>query len=625
MHCHVPHEIADADVLLVGNPNVGKSVIFYELTGKYATVSNYPGTTVDVEVGKIRDLDLKVVDTPGMYSFFSITEEEVVAKRMILESGANLIINVVDAKNLERSLPLTLMLIESCKNIVLVLNAMDEAERLGLKIDVKELEKRLGIPVIPTVAIKRKGLDELKKKIAELSKAEQKKRIFKLGDQLEEKIKEIESKINGEYAVSKRFLAILLLSGDKVAEELTGVKGENLSYKIAMEYKKIADEILDGIVKFEETKRLKLDELTLNPIFAIPLTIFFLYILYLFAGVIGAQILVDAIEGYFEENINPAFNAFLESRIDNYWIRELFGGEYGIVTLGIRYAVAIVLPVVTMFFIAFSLLEDSGFLPRIAYTLDALFKKIGLSGRAVIPLMLGFGCGTMATIVTRVLESRKERMIATLLLAVTIPCSAQFGVILAIAPSFFGLLIWAATVFSVFMVVGFASKSFFKSSPSFFMEIPPLRIPSLQNVVMKTLTRLRWYFFEVLPIFVAISVVIWIGRITGIFDMVLSLLAHPTSLIGLPKEASKVFLYGFFRRDYGAAGLYDLVDSGVISFRQTIVAMVSLTLFVPCVAQFSVMMKERGVKFALSVFLVAMTIAFSVGMLLNLLLQEVGI
>jgi len=507
------------------------------------------------------------------------------------------------------------MLIESCKNVIVVLNAMDEAEKIGLKIDTKLLEERLGVPVIPTVAVKKRGLEELKKKIIEACNSKQEKKSFKLSKSIEEKIKEYESRISGDYKVSRRFLAILLLAGDREVEEITGIKGQSLSYRVAMEFKELAEELLDGVVRLEDTRKFKLEELTLHPLFAIPLTLFFLFVLYLFAGVIGAQILVDAIEGFFEEQINPAFNSFLAEHISNYWIRELFGGEYGIVTLGVRYAVAIVFPVVAMFFIAFSLLEDSGLLPRIAYMLDSLFKRVGLSGRAVIPLILGLGCDTMATIVTRVLESKKERMIATILLAVAIPCSAQFGVILAVAPNVLGLMIWAATVFAVFMLVGVISKSFFKSSPSFFMEIPPIRTPSIYNVLMKTATRLKWYFIEVFPIFIAISVLIWIGRITGVFDVVIEALKVPTSFIGLPESSAKVFLYGFFRRDYGAAGLYDISDT--LNFRQIVVAMTSLTLFVPCVAQFSVMVKERGTKFAIATFLVALAISFSVGYLLN--------
>lgn len=639
MHCHGSSNTADCyDILLVGNPNVGKSVIFHRLTGRYADVSNYPGTTVDIMVGKIKALGMSIADLPGLYSFFSITEEERVAKKILLNAKPKVVVNVVDAKNIDRSLPLTLQLIDSCFNVILVLNAMDDAEKIGMKIDAEELERRLGIPVVKTVATKGKGIKELVEKIKEVSKRLQEKRVFRFSDDLERAIMEVEEKISGEFPVSRRILAILALANDRdVVEELKIDEdflkeirkrfGRSLAFQLALDYQRISEEILDGVVSYEERRRRyyeKINELSLNPVTAIPMSLLALILLYLFAGVLGAQIFVDAIETWYEQYINLPLNSWLEVSVPNYWIRELIGGEYGVITLGLRYAIAIIFPIVTMFFLSFSLLEDSGFLPRMAMLLDRLFKKVGLSGRAVIPLVLGLGCGTMAVIVTRVLESRRERMIATLMLAVAIPCSAQLGIMLGIAPDLSALIMWAGAVFGILIAVGvLAGKYMPGEKPVFYMEIPPLRIPSISNVLMKTFSRLEWYFREVIPIFVMISVAIWIGRITGVFDLVISILSYPAVFLGLPDEMAEVFLYGFFRRDYGTAGLYDLISSGLLDYSQTIVAMVTLTLFVPCVAQFSAMMKERGVRFAVVTFLTALTIAFSTGYLLRLVLEVI--
>jgi ferrous iron transport protein B len=652
-------------VLLVGSPNVGKSMIFFHLTGKYATVSNYPGTTVEIARGKIPELDAEVIDTPGMYSLMSITEEERVAKKMLFEGDA-VIVHVVDAKNIDRMLPFTLQLIDAGFDVILVLNAMDEAERAGLVIDIEKLRKRLGIPVVPTVAIKKKGIKELKEEIGKALKSKGLKSSgttsgagspkldipdtpehgkWILNSSLERSIQRISSVLSAEHPVSKRVLALLLLAGDPDVEsmlepheldmarkELEGLRvryGQSPAYRIAMEYEKIAEEILEDVVLQREARRSiadRLGELTLNPIFAIPMSLLTLYALYLFAGVIGAQILVDAIEGWFEANINTALNAWLEVNVPNYWLRELVGGDYGIITLAFRYAIAIVLPVVASFFLIFSIIEDSGYLPRMAFLLDGLFKKVGLSGRAVIPLILGFGCGTMATIVTRVLESRRERMIATLMLAVAIPCSAQLGVIMAVAPDFGAILIWAFFVFGVLLTVGFLASQFMPGEkPVFFMEIPPLRMPSARNVLMKTLTRLEWYFKEVLPIFVIASILIWAGRITGVFQFLISVLSVPAMAIGLPAESAVVFLYGFFRRDYGAAGLYDIVGQGVMNYSQIVVAMIALTLFVPCVAQFGVMIRERGIRFAVLTFVISALVAFGVGYLASVILTAMEV
>ncbi len=635
MHCHSLQHDLTFDVVLVGNPNVGKSVIFHKLTGRYADVSNYPGTTVDILTGKIKGTSLKLADLPGMYSFFSITEEEKVAREILLFSNPKVVVNVVDAKNLERGLALTFQLFDCGFNMILVLNAIDEAERLGIKIDEKELERELGIPVVKTVAIKGKGIKELLDRIKEISASPVHPPKLRFSDETEKAVEEIMDAMENDFPASKRMMAILALTGDEeilkacniereLVERYRSRFGVSPAYRFALEYQKMAEELVEKAVRVEKRERgmyERLNELTLNPITAIPMSLIALYFLYLLAGVLGAQILVDFIEEQFENVINTNLNFWLEQNIANYWVRELVGGEYGVITLGLRYAIAIVFPIVTMFFIAFAILEDSGFLPRMAMLLDRLFKKFGLSGRAVIPLVLGLGCGTMAVIVTRVLESRRERMIATLMLAVAIPCSAQLGIMLGIAPDFKALTIWAASVFSVLVVIGLlAGKYMPGDEPVFYMEIPSLRVPSISNILMKTASRLEWYFKEVIPIFIAISFAIWLGRITGVFDIIVSALAVPSSLLGLPEKMGEIFLYGFFRRDYGTAGLYDLVRQGFLDYNQTIISMVVLTLFVPCIAQFSMMAKERGLRFAAVTVLTAILIAFSVGLMLKTIL-----
>ena len=283
--------------------------------------------------------------------------------------------------------------------------------------------------------------------------------------------------------------------------------------------------------------------------------------------------------------------------------------------------------IVGTFFIVFSIIEDSGYLPRLAMLIDRIFKVIGLNGRAVIPMVLGLGCDTMATIVTRTQETKRERVITTFLLALAIPCSAQLGVIFAIlSGNGLALLIWGGVVALVFLLVGYlASKILPGERASFYMEIPPLRLPKISNVLTKTYTRLQWYFFEVLPIFILASILLWLGKLTGVFDFIIGGLEPLVEFIGLPPEASVAFLYGFFRRDFGAAGLYDLNSSGVLVGIPLVVAAVTLTLFIPCIAQFSVMWKERGKKTALAIALFIVPFAFFVGYILNLVLTALRV
>ncbi|GBD95208.1 MAG TPA: ferrous iron transport protein B [Nitrospirae bacterium] len=638
-------------VVLVGSPNVGKSVVFGYLTGRYVTVSNYPGTTVDVTrgKGKLGDKEFEIIDTPGMYSLLPITEEERVARSILLDENPAVVVQVVDAKNIERMLHMTLQLMEAEAPLVLVLNLMDEAERLGMKVDTGQLERELGIPVVATVATEGRGMDLLKEAVIR----HEKKRggIVKYDKVLESAVQRIQEKLKGEYRISKRAIALFLLQDDpdirslvrkqmkedyRSLEEIIGETknryGQPLNYIVTLARQR---EILEIIKKVtvsspEETMdfRERLSRLMMHPLAGVPILLLIIYSFYEFVGVFGAQISVNFLEEtVFGKYINPFVTGIVISIIPWKVWQNLFVHDYGIITLGIRYAIAIILPVVTTFFIAFSIIEDSGYLPRLAMFIDRLFKKIGLNGRAVIPIVLGFGCDTMATMVTRTLETKRERIIATFLLALAVPCSAQIGVILALLAGNVGALwIFISVMAMIFLFTGYlAAKIVPGEKPLFFMEVPPLRWPKLSNVFTKTYTRVEWYFKEVLPLFVLASILIWAGKLTGLFDLLTNALSYPAALIGLPKEAATAFLYGFFRRDFGAAGLYDLKTAGLLNGIPLVVSVVTLALFMPCIAQFSITIKERGWKMALGMAAFIFPFAFFVGYLLNFVLNGLGI
>ena len=471
-------------------------------------------------------------------------------------------------------------------------------------------------------------------------------------DSLESALAGIESLLKGHYGISKRAIGLLLLQGDQQIErqvreqEGSGSKSiqgivsqarsgysQPLSYIIALRRQQEVRRILSTTVTLKEKPSQglaeKLSRAMMNPLTGIPILLIVLYFgLYQFVGVFGAGTLVGFIEGtVFGEWINPWVTDLAISLIPFKILQDLFVGEYGIITLGLSYAIAIILPIVGTFFIVFSIIEDSGYLPRLAMLIDRVFKWIGLSGRAVIPMVLGFGCDTMATIVTRTQETRRERVITTLLLALAIPCSAQLGVIFAIlSGNGLALLIWVGVIALVLLLIGYlAAKVIPGERASFYMEVPPLRLPKISNVLVKTYTRLQWYFVEVLPFFILASVLLWVGKLTGLFDFVMRGLEPLVKFIGLPPETAVAFLYGFFRRDFGAAGLYDLHSSGMLLGVPLVVAAVTLTLFLPCIAQFMVMLKERGIKTALAIALFTFPFAFFVGFILNLVLTTLGV
>ncbi len=475
---------------------------------------------------------------------------------------------------------------------------------------------------------------------------------LKYDEVLESALIDIESRLKGHYGVSKRTIGLLLLQGDteiesqvreqegsdyksiqEVVSQAIAGYSQSLNYIIALRQQQEVKRIISTAVTSSEKPKQgfaeRLSRLMMRPLTGVPILLLVLYFgLYQFVGVFGAGTLVDSIESIvFGEWINPWATNFVVSLIPFEILRNLFVGEYGVITLGLSYAFATILPIVGTFFIVFSIIEDSGYLPRLAMLIDRVFKGIGLSGRAVIPIVLGFGCDTMATIVTRTQETKRERVITTLLLALAIPCSAQLGVIFAIlSGSAQALLIWVGTIALVLLLVGYlASKILPGESASFYMEVPPLRLPKISNVLVKTYTRLQWYLTEVLPLFILISVLLWAGELTGVLTFVSRGLEPLVKFIGLPPEAAVVFLYGFFRRDFGAAGLYNLHDSGIILGIPLVVSAVTLTLFIPCVAQFMVMLKERGFKTALAIALFIFPFAFLVGFILNLVLTTLRV
>ncbi|MFH1969863.1 MAG: ferrous iron transport protein B [Verrucomicrobiota bacterium] len=643
-------------LVIVGSPNVGKSVLFNALSGSYATVSNYPGTTVEVLRGKavIGAIEWDIVDTPGLYSFYPITEEERVARQILVNERSDVVIHVIDAKNLEQMLPLTLQLLEAELPALLVLNIMDEAGKAGVRINVATLAEQLGIPVVPAVATTGKGVAELKTAISRYAAPEAAGRNFL---EYSEPIVKALDKITALLAplrvahISKRALGLLLLKDDAgiatmirhsvpeafgtilaVVATLRKILPEPIEYRIAVRQKQEAGRLASQAITSETRPpgfREWLSRLMMNPLTGFPIMLCVLYwVLYKFVGEFGAGTVVNFLEGtVFEGYINPFLIKIFTRIIPWAPLQDLFVGEYGMLTLGLRYAMALILPLVTFFFLVFAIIEDTGYLPRLAMLIDRTFKKIGLSGRAVIPMVLGLGCATMATMVTRTLPTKRERVIATLLLALAVPCSAQLGVILALlAGRPRAMLIWAGLVGLVFLLVGYlAARILPGRQASFYIEVPPLRMPKLSNVLMKTYTRVAWYFREVLPLFLLASVLIWLGQLTGLFNLLIALLRKPVILIGLPEEAAPIFLFGFFRRDYGAAGLYDLNKHGALNGIQLVVACIALTLFLPCIAQLLMNVKERGWKTGAIISVFILFFSFLVAYAVNFVLTGLGV
>lgn len=578
------------NVILVGNPNVGKSVIFNALTGNYVTVSNYPGTTVDISKGIGRfgnkKLQVQVIDTPGINSLVPHSEDEKVTKDILSKSDIACVIQVADSKNLKRSLLLTLELLELRLPFILNLNMSDEAKERGIIIDTKKLSQRLGIDVVETVAITKEGIPKLKEAVLKAETPE-----FRI---------EEETKI----------------AADKIA----------LLKKRAKLVEDLVSDILQVPGMLKKSVAEAIGRITSRPLTGIPILLMILGIMYLFVGKFAATTGVDFLENtVFGKYLNPIAQETVDRYIHINFIRELLVGEYGLITMALTYALAIIFPIVTAFFLFFGLLEDSGYLPRLSVLSDRIFNAMGLNGKAILPMVLGLGCGTMATLTARILETKKERILVSLLLTLAIPCSAQLGVIMGMLGSLSikALLIWLGVILSVMIMVGFfASKIIPGSRAPFIQEVPPIRMPQIKNIVVKTFTRLKWYLKEAVPLFMLGTFILFVLDKIGVLKWVeLALSPLVVGLLNLPEKASEAFIIGFLRRDYGAAGLYMLRKTGALDNIQVLVSLVVITLFVPCIAQFFVTIKERGAKVASLIGGFVFVFAFLIGFILNLVLR----
>ena len=643
--------VKSGKLILVGQPNIGKSVIFSILTGQYVVVSNYPGTTVEVLSGKATELDHYVIDTPGIGSIIPRSEDEMVTLRTVLSDERKSILQVGDAKNLRRTLMLTLPLAETGLPLVLDLNMADEAEKSGYVIDADNLSKSLGIPVVLTVATEKKGKEELLEAIRRPSKASLK---ILYDPRIEEAVEGIIEQIPRS-GVSRRFLALVLLAGNiSLVDELLGEIsrdrrrairdiiaqtqarfGEPLSQVIMATRAAVIDRLIKKHVTRREEKRFSpgllqtLERLSTHPFWGFIILAIILFGLYEFVGVFAAGWVVDffkdvLFEGFLLPPLVKVLSAIPEENVKNFFI-----GPYGQVTMGLTYSLAIVLPIVTAFFVAFSLLEDTGYLPRLAVMLNKTFSAVGLNGRAIIPVVLGLGCGTMATLVTRILETRRERIIATLLLALGIPCSAQLGIILGMFSKIGTgpLIVFFAFIAMQMLLVGYlASKVLPGGTPFFITELPPFRIPRVENVLTKTYFRVWWFIKEAMPYFLVAAAMLFFADVTGFLERLMDAFSPVVvGLFGLPKITTQAFILGFLRRDYGAAGLFDLFDRGIMDKLQAFVSMAVMTLFVPCVANVIVIFKERGAKIAFLLVTFVFSYAILAGAVLNTVLRALGV
>ena len=566
-------------ILLMGNPNVGKSAIFSRLTGAKVIISNYPGTTVEFTQGymKIGQERPMVIDVPGTYTLEPTCKAEEVAVQVLKEG--DVVINIVDATNLERNLNLTLQLLEKDIPVIVALNMWDDTKHRGIHIDAKKLEEYLGVPIVPTCGLSGEGIKEL---IDRLSEAKVVKTPLSSDNQRWEKIGRI---VEGVQKLTHRHHTLLE----------------------------------------------RLEDLSIKPLTGLPIALGILYCAFLVVRFIGENLIGYIFEPLFGKLWLPLMmklSAFLgegnflqyilighliEGRID-------FGQSFGLLTTGLFVPMAMVLPYIFSFYLILGLLEDFGYLPRLAVLVDNFMHHLGLHGYAIIPFILGLGCKVPGVLATRLLEGRREKFIAATLMATTVPCMAQIAMIVGVVGQRGGQYVAVVffTLFAILVIKGLILNRVLKgASPEMLIEIPPYRMPQAMAVIKKLWMRLSSFLREALPLVLLGVFFVNVLYTLKIIDFFANIFAPVlTGLWGLPKEAIFALAVGFLRKDV-AVGMLGPLN---LTTKQLIIGATILAVYFPCIATFVVLIRELGIKDMLKATLVMILFAISVGLILNLVL-----
>ena len=633
--------VHEKTIAFVGNPSVGKSAFFSRVTGVGVIVSNYPGTTVELTHGTMRfdSKTVDLVDLPGIYSLGAATEDEKVSKRYLLTEHPDVIVNVLDATRLERNLYLTLQLLELNIPMVVALNQMDAAEEMGMEIDVKKLSSMLGVPVIPTIATKGIGLyDVIFRALEAGTKDECRIKVY-YDDHIRDALEKLDREFpNINQCVKMRALQndsdfvnlccsaeaadkLLSTASGSIAEDIENVHEMSVPDTIARDIFGEAGYIVDSVVSRTERKKTvkdRIDEVLTSQDAGIITLVFVLLLTFVMVFYIG---------GFLEEWIVNFFEMFVVQPVDSMTagMNPVIQNILIYALLGIEAGFAIAVPYIGVFYIILSILEDSGYLTRAAFLLDTLTHRLGLHGRAVIPLILGYGCNVPAIMSTRTLNTLRERRIASVLISLT-PCSARTVIILGLVGTFVGY--WAAVsiyvlqLFIIYSIGWVLGKSLPGERTGFIMEMSPLRQPDVMATLQKTWIRIREFVYIAFPLLIVGSALLGAVEAVGLLD-VFETAVEPLSvgLLGLPAFAATALIFGILRKEMALEILAVLAGTAnfalVMTPLQMYVFAVVTTIYIPCVATIVILKHELGWKDTVGIIAFTVSLALVIGVLIN--------
>ena len=632
-------------IALAGNANVGKSVIFNQLTGLNQIVGNWPGKTVERAEGSLyfKGYKIRIIDLPGIYSLSTFSMEEIVSRDYIAVEKPDIIINVVDASALERNLYFTLQLLELGAPIIIDLNQVDFAAKKGIRINFERLSEILGVPVVPTIATTGTGIDQMLSKAIAVVEGREKIKPLKVryGKEIEKRVEALRKMVNAKLpqlceVYPSRWVAVKLLERDadvagkvknyesgmevlkyaeKLAVELERIHGESSPVIIASERYNLANKIAKEVTVIEAPPRIKLeqklDEVTTHKIFGYPIL----------AGVAISIFTIIFVGGSFLSNILEFwFDQLLSST--NYWL-SFFIPQMAVdlitngILSGVIAGITIALPYIVPFYIFLALLEDSGYLPRAAFLMDNIMHKIGLHGKAFIPLMLGYGCNVPACMSCRIMETQRERFLAGFIV-VLVPCAARTVIILGLVGRFVGLHAALALYIFDLILIFVLGRIAFKTLPGepigLIMEMPPYKKPALKNVLMKTWSRTKDFVYIAFPIIVVGSLTIEALSISGFLNYFVEAAApFINGWLGLPPKTGIPLIFGILRKELTLILLSELMPLNSLTNIQMIVFSLVTMIYIPCIATVAVLVREFGWKKALAITIIDIGLALLLG------------
>ncbi|MEM1575380.1 MAG: ferrous iron transport protein B [Nitrososphaerota archaeon] len=638
------------NIALAGNANVGKSAIFNQLTGLSQVIGNWPGKTVEKAEGTLffQGYRIHVLDLPGIYSLSTFSIEEIIARDYIAIEKPDIIVNVIDASNLERNLYFTIQLLELQVPMIIALNQMDFATKKGIKIDVEKFSKILGIPVIPTVAIKGEGIKELLSTIIDVieKRIELNPSKVKYGKEVEVNIEKLENIINEKIPelckkYPSRWISIKLIEKDediikkvkeckngeevlafseKIIEALEQIHGEPSIIIIASERYSIANQIAKEVIKFVTPPRVSIEErisdISTHKILGYIILILVMSLMFSIVF-LGGNYFSEILYFTFEEMLIPIINNLLLAYFPPFFAKLINEG----ILSGIIAGITIVLPYVIPFYIILAILEDSGYLPRAAFLMDSIMHKIGLHGKAFIPLILGYGCNVPACIGCRIMETERERFLAAFV-TVLIPCSARTVIILGLVGEYIGLhavlLLYLFDLILVFILGRIAFKTLPGEPIGLIMEMPPYKLPLIKNIIMKTWARTKDFIYVAFPLIIGGSIILEILILTGLVwqinDFISPLIVN---WLGLPKITGIPLIFGILRKELSLILLSEIAGTlefnKVLTSIQMIVFSIITMIYIPCISTIAALKKEFNWIKAISIAIVDVLLALLIG------------